>query len=62
MPHMRTEIDGYWDKFTAYADKTGISLEHKDDWEWAWQLWNAALDAADADYLEAIGQEETVVV
>lgn len=62
MPHMRTEEAGHWDKFTAYADETGISLEHKDDWEWAWQLWNAALDAADDVYLQSIQQEETVVV
>ena len=55
-PHMRSPEEGHWDAFEIYCNNEGISLDHPDDWEWAWRLWNAALDAADQEYMKIHGQ------
>jgi hypothetical protein len=50
---MRTEEEGYWSAFKAFAEEHGISLLYKDDWEHWWICWNAALNAADDAYLSS---------
>ena len=56
MPHMRSNEEGHWNEFRDYCEDNGINLEHPDDWESWWECWNAALDAADGDYISNTGQ------